>query len=86
MLKVYAAEIPYLTAINQNIVNPFLRFLFVLALVVFLWGIFQYIREGDNEAARGVGRQHMLWGIVGLFIMMGVYGILNIICNTIDCN
>lgn len=86
MLVAYAAEIPYLSKINQEIVAPTLRVLFVAALVVFLWGIFQYVRQSDNDAQRSIGRQHIMWGLVGLFIMFGVYGILNLICNTIGCN
>ena len=57
-----------------------------VALVYFLWGVAQYVGKGDNEESRSTGAQHMLWGIVGLFIMFGVFGIIHIIMNTFGIN
>lgn len=79
-------EIPLLESIKEHILNPIITLLFAAALLYFLWGVFQMIRGGDSEDARALGREHMIWGVVGLFIMVAVYGILNIVCNTIGCN
>lgn len=78
--------IPLLESIKIHILNPIITLLFAAALVMFLWGVFQMFSGGDSDDARMVGRQHMIWGVVGLFIMVAVYGILNIVCNTIGCN
>ena len=50
-------------------------FLFVYGLVEFLWKLNQ---GGDNKE----GKQHMLWGIVGMVVMVSVYGILSLVTNT----
>jgi uncharacterized RDD family membrane protein YckC len=50
-------------------------FLFVYGLVEFLWNLNS---GGDNKE----GKQHMVWGIVGMLIMVSVYGILALIDNT----
>jgi len=71
--------------INQQIINPLIGFFFALALVMFLWGVFEFIAGADNEEKRKTGGQHMIWGIVGIFIMVSVFGIMRLICNTIDC-
>ena len=57
-----------------------------VALVMFLWGVVQYVGKGDNEEARATGARHILWGLVGLFIMFGVFGIIHIILNTFSIN
>ena len=53
-----------------------------LAVVYFVWGVMQFIKNSDNPEKRGEGYQHMIWGIVGLFIMVSAKGIINIILST----
>ncbi|MBI4087772.1 hypothetical protein HY418_00090 [Candidatus Kaiserbacteria bacterium] len=50
-------------------------FLFVYGLVEFLWKLNE---GGDNKE----GKQHMIWGIIGMLIMVSVYGILSLVTNT----
>ena len=65
--------------IKAYILNPIIGFMFAVAVVMFIYGIVEYIWSADNEDKVAVGKKHMIWGIVGIFIMMGVYGILNIL-------
>jgi hypothetical protein len=79
-------EIPLLQKILDAIVNPLIGLLFGLALLYFLYGVFTFIKDSDNEQSRTAGAQHILWGTVGLFIMVAVFGLMKIICTTIGCN
>jgi len=54
-----------------------------MAIAVFLWGVFKFIANADNEDEREKGKQHLTWGIIGLFIMFAVWGIIAIIRNFI---
>jgi hypothetical protein len=72
-----------LSKLSAKIINPAIEFAFIIALVVFLWGVVDYIRGAENEQKRKDGRQHMLWGIVGFVIMFGVFGIITILTNTL---
>ncbi len=69
--------------INAKILNPAIELAFIVALVIFLWGIMEYIRGGASQEKREKGRQHMLWGVVGFLIMFGVYGIITILTSTL---
>ncbi len=69
--------------IKQAIVNPLLALIFAASAVVFVWGAIKYILGSDSEEVRATGSQHMLWGIVGMFIIVAVGGIIAIIRNTI---
>lgn len=71
-----------LNRINEVILNPIIYLLFAVALLVFLWGIFQMINGAASDEARSKGRQNIMWGIIGMLIMVSVYGILNIVLNT----
>ena len=71
-----------LNRIVDVILNPIVFVLFLVAFLYFLWGIFIMILRADDSSARSDGRSHMFWGIVGMFIMVSVYGILKIVLST----
>ena len=68
--------------INDKIVNPVIELSFIIALVVFLWGVFQFIRKAQSSTDREIGKQHMVWGLLGLLIMFSVYGVINLLIVT----
>lgn len=72
-----------LNKISDQIINPIILLLFVLALLYFIWGVLQYVIKADSDEQREQGKQHMMWGVVGMFIMFAVGGIIEIIKNTI---
>ena len=74
----------FIANVNRLIINPLILFLFALAVAFFLYGIFEFILNQDNEEKRTAGKSHMLWGIVGITIMMGVFAIMNMILNTFN--
>ncbi len=48
-----------------------------LALLVFLWGLVKFIsRLGGDEKAVTEGKKLMVWGLIALFVMISVWGIL----------
>lgn len=68
--------------VNQVIINPLIILLLATASLVFLWGILQFLAGMESEEKRATGKKHMLWGIIGLFIMVAVFGIIKIILGT----
>lgn len=60
-----------------DILNRIIPVLIALALVVFFWGLVQYIRTHKG------GKETMIAGLVGLFIMVSVWGIIRIAQNTL---
>lgn len=73
-----------LANINSLIVNPLIALLFALAILYFLYGVVEFIANQENEEKKTKGKSHMIWGIIGITIMMGVWGILNIVLSTLD--
>lgn len=58
--------------------------LFAAAWVVFIWGVVLYIAHGGDEAKRKKGIQFIVWGIIGLFIMVSIWAIIGILMGTFD--
>jgi hypothetical protein len=65
------------------IINPALILIVGLAVIYFLWGVFEFVRNAESSEERKKGGMHMLWGAIGLFIMISAYGIINLILGTI---
>ena len=73
-------------SINRVIINPLIVLLFALAVVYFVYGLVRYLLSPDNEEIRKSSKSHMLWGIIGMFIMVSVFGIMSLILNTLGEN
>ncbi len=65
------------------VVNPLIKLLFAAALIVFLWGIFGYIKDANNSEARETGKNHIIWGLVGMLIMVSVFSIIEIALDAV---
>ncbi|MFZ2038647.1 MAG: hypothetical protein WAV11_01775 [Minisyncoccia bacterium] len=65
--------------IETAIVDPLIYLIATLAIIIFLWGLYQFVKNAEDSSKRSDGVQHMIWGTVGLAIMFSVYGILNVI-------
>ncbi len=65
-----------------EILGALIPLLFGIALIGFLWGVAITILQADNEEKRKEGRQIMIWGIIGLFVMTAVWGIVIVIGGT----
>lgn len=70
----------------EGVINIFFELLaklipvvFTLAMVGFLWGVAIYIFKSDDETARKEGRKFMLYGIIALFVMFAVMGLIGIL-------
>jgi hypothetical protein len=73
----------FLANLANVILNPLIRLMFAVAVLYFIWGVFVYIKNAGSDSERQVGAKHILWGLIGLAIMMGVYGILEIFTGLI---
>lgn len=66
----------------QNVIYRLIPILIGLALLVFLWGVLKYvISPGEDDKAKA--RDYMLYGIIGLFVMVSVWGLVTILADTI---
>ncbi len=66
------------------IVTPLLTLVFAVAFIVFMWGVFQYLIATNDPGARSEGTQHILWGVIGMAIMLSAYGIINFVIATLQ--
>ena len=71
----------------QDVVSIFMGFLmqgvvpFILGLtvIVFLWGVFKYVSAGGSEVKTNEGVTMMTYGLIGLFVMFAVWGLVSLV-------
>jgi hypothetical protein len=72
-----------LIGIGAEIVRRLIPLAVALGLVVFLWGMLRFIYAAGNEQAIAAGRSLMVWGIITLFVMVSVWGLVALLNNTL---
>jgi hypothetical protein len=50
--------------------------LVALAFLVFVWGLVVFISRSGDDKSREEGKHKIVWGIIGLFIITSIWGIL----------
>lgn len=76
-------EVPELLGkINYFILNPIIRLAFAVALIVFFWGIVQFINSETADNKRDEGKRKIFYGLFGMFIMFSAYGLIKLILNS----
>jgi hypothetical protein len=63
-----------------GVINTTIPVLASLALVFFLWGIVRYIHKAGDAGSKEGDRQIFIWGLVALFVMVSVWGIIATMC------
>lgn len=80
---IYGLSDLVLTIINEILVP----IIFAIAFIVFIWGIFQFFIAGKQDPeTRDKGKSLMFWGLIGFFVMVSVWGLVNILVNSLDLN
>src|SRR3990167_10734729 len=62
-----------------RIINLLIPIVFALALLFFFWGLAQYILASGDASKLEEGRNKMVWGVVALFVMASVWGLVRFI-------
>lgn len=68
--------------ITRLILNPLIELLFVIALIVFVWGIVQFVNSETADNKREEGKKKIMYGVLGMFVMFSAYGIIHLILDT----
>jgi hypothetical protein len=72
----------FVTKINEAILFPVIALLMAVAFIVFLYGAFIFVKNANNEAARETGRNHLIYGVIGMLVMLSAFAILSVAANT----
>ncbi len=84
--------------LSYYIINPLIKLGFVIALLYFMWGVVDYIRdrnsghiwdssvfdkEADGGGRKSAGGDRIIYGLFGLLIMTSAFAIAELVRNII---
>ncbi|HEU0081212.1 MAG TPA: pilin [Candidatus Paceibacterota bacterium] len=87
-VSAFAADIRNLDSIFlfiKNILNTVLPLIIAAAVVYFVWGMFQLFLAGDEEKHEKA-KTTVIYGVIAIFVMVSVWGLVNILANTFNLN
>lgn len=64
-----------------EIINTAIPILIVLGVAYFIWGVITYVIS-DDEEAKSKGRDRIIFGIIGLVVIVGMWGLVKIVTST----
>lgn len=71
--------------LTDLIINPLIALAFAAGLLIFFWGVIEFLMALNSwgSADKGQGKQHMLWGLIGMFVMVAAYALFNFLVANI---
>ena len=86
---VAAAQVPEVGGIFdqiQKLFNYALILIFAIAAIYFLWGVVGYISTSGDEASRKKAKEHMIYGLVAIAVMLTFWGLILVVTNYFGLN
>ncbi|KKR37266.1 MAG: hypothetical protein UT97_C0012G0006 [Parcubacteria group bacterium GW2011_GWC2_40_31] len=65
------------------ILSSIVPIIIAIAVIIFLIGVLKYVRAGEDEEERKKAKGLMIFGVIALFVMVSVWGLVNIIRGTL---
>lgn len=68
-----------------SLLNSVIPVIIALGVVYFVWGVISYVIASDEEAKK-TGRNRIIYGIIGLAVIVGMWGLVNLLRNSFGLN
>ncbi|MEK7585029.1 MAG: pilin [Patescibacteria group bacterium] len=66
----------------QYLLDIIIPIIMTLALIYFFWGLANYILSAGDEEKKSEGRNQMIYGVIALFVMAAVWGLVGVLDQT----
>ncbi len=67
-----------------GLINTIIPVLVTIALVIFFIGLIRYIYKSSDAHGHGADKDLILWGLIALFVLVSVWGILAIVRESLN--
>ena len=70
-----------------NVIIDFINYLvpviMAMAVFAFMFGIQKYIYAGGSEEKLKGGREMMIYGVIGMVVIISVWGLVNVVATSV---
>lgn len=84
LMTMAATDIETIVDKIGGIFQAIIPVLLIVAFALFLWGVIKFIFAGGDEEKRKTAKNYIIYGLIGLFVMVAVWGIIRIVLGTFD--
>ncbi len=75
-------DVNSLTYKLTNIGNTFIQILIAVAVIIIIFNAVRFVLKSDSPEERSSIGKAILWSIVGLFVILSIWGLVRILTNT----
>ena len=68
----------------QGFIADLIPFAIGIAVLVFIWGLIKYVTAGGDGDKQTEARNTIIWGIIIIFVMVSVWGLVNVLSTTFN--
>lgn len=81
-----ATNVTGLVAFLKDALSTATALILGAAVVFFLWNVFKFVMSAGDEEARKKGKEGMIYGIIGIAVMVSIYGLVNFLVSSTGLN
>ena len=67
-----------------GLLNAIIPLIIGLAFLYFLWWVYTYVVRSASEEDKEKSRNTIIYGVIGLFVMLAAWGLVNVLINTFE--
>ncbi len=67
---------------SNNLLNIVIGVLIALAIIVFIVNVIRFVLNADDEEKRSNAKKYLLWSVIGIAVIIGIFGIATLLLNT----
>ena len=75
------SQVSALVTQTLAILNIVITIVFILAIVVFGWGVVKYVTSANNPEKEKEARSFLWWGVIGIFVLAAVFGLVQFVAK-----
>jgi hypothetical protein len=69
----------------DGLLSAVVPLIIAIGVIYFIWGVVTYVIASDEEAKKS-GRNRIIYGIIGLVVIVGMWGLVRIVGTTFGTN
>jgi len=77
-----AVTLGHTLSVVSDLVNGLIPITLAITVLIFFWGLAMYLWDSSNPEKKGQGIQIMVMGILALFVMVSIWGIIGVLQQT----
>ncbi|MEK7575320.1 MAG: hypothetical protein AAB511_03775 [Patescibacteria group bacterium] len=66
----------------EAVISLIIPFLVGVAVLIIIYGIISFIANAADEEARANAKHFIIWGVIGVFFMLSIWGLVTIMVNS----